>query len=200
MARLPFFAISLLAFCAFFWIGCDSGGEQESLAQPSEAIVPLPEAQDTFWNALLAYCGTAYEDTGDQDLVIHFRHCEANEIQIPLHIGDNRSRTWILTRQPEGLRLKHDHRERDGSESERTQYGGDTESAGSATRQRFHADEFTGQLVPHAVDNVWTIEIDPTVPYFAYELTRDGEEVVVRWKFDLSRPIDPPPAPWGYED
>jgi len=28
----------------------------------------------------------------------------------------------------------------------------------------------------------------------------DGEEWLVRFDFDLNRPVAPPPAPWGYED
>jgi hypothetical protein len=35
---------------------------------------------------------------------------------------------------------------------------------------------------------------------FAYQLVRTGEEWVVRWEFDLTETVEPPPAPWGYED
>jgi hypothetical protein len=66
---------------------------------------------------------------------MHVRRCEEDEIQIPLHVGENRSRTWIITRTDTGLRLKHDHRHPDGSEEEQTQYGGDTEDSGTATEQ-----------------------------------------------------------------
>lgn len=164
-------------------------------------MIAVEPEQEGFWNHLVAFCGLAFEGTGDDEgRIIHIRHCRANEIQIPMHLGDDRSRTWILSRHSDGLRLKHDHRERDGSESEVTQYGGDTQDAGTPTRQRFHADAHTGELVPRAADNVWTVEIDPEGDLLAYELTRDGETTVVRWEFDLSRPVDPPPAPWGYED
>mgnify|MGYP002652099858 CR=1 FL=1 len=74
------------------------------------------------------------EDPRDADwrsetLVMHIRECSETEIRIPIHVGENRSRTWVATRQGEGLRLKHDHRHEDGSEDVLTQYGGDTDGA-----------------------------------------------------------------------
>jgi hypothetical protein len=74
---------------------------------------------------------------------MHVRVCRDDEIQIPLHVGENRSRTWILTRTAEGLRLKHDHRLEDGSDDPVTQYGGDTAADGTPwpaelPRRRLH--------------------------------------------------------------
>lgn len=117
---------------------------------------------------------------------------------IPFHVADDRSRTWILTRTRSGLRLKHDHRHRDGSEDDLTQYGGDARSPGTATSQEFHADAHTVNLLPEAVTNVWTIEIQPGRT-FAYALRREGTDRRFRVEFDLTRPIAPPPAPWGHE-
>src|SRR5690606_23099686 len=116
------------------------------------------------------------------------------EIRVPFNVGENRSRTWVITRTAEGLRLKHDHRHEDGSEDVLTQYGGDTANAGSATRQEFPADAHSQQLfranhIPASVDNIWAIEVHPGQS-FAYGLRRPNRHF--RVEFDLTRAV---PAP-----
>lgn len=161
--------------------------------------------QDAFFAHLEALCGQAFageatlvSGSGFEDgMVMHVRRCSEREIQIPLHVGENRSRTWIVTRTDDGLRLKHDHRVEDGSDDPVTQYGGDTSDAGTATSQSFPADAFTAQLLPEAATNVWTMTIEPGVR-FLYHLARaDGARAT--FTFDLSQSVDAPPAPWGYE-
>ncbi len=167
-------------------------------------------AQDQFWAGLQALCGQAFEgrmvegtapsDTAfkDQRLVMHVRACGENEIRIPFQVGANRSRTWVITRTPAGLRLKHDHRHEDGSEDKVTQYGGDTAGAGSAERQEFPADAFTAQLIPAAKTNIWTLILEPG-KMFGYGLRREAEGRRFRVEFDLTKPVEAPPAPWGSE-
>ncbi len=193
--NLPAFA--LLVATSLFVSACQPDDAGSLLDQSAHE---LPEEQDAFWGSLLELCGMAFEGTDDEvRRVMHVRHCSPDEIQIPLHVDDDRSRTWILTRHAEGLRLKHDHRHEDGTEEEVTQYGGDTRDAGSAASQDFYADDFTGELVPGAGNNIWTMELEPGAS-FAYQLVRTGEDWQVRWEFDLTRPVEAPPAPWGYED
>jgi hypothetical protein len=128
---------------------------------------------------------------------MHVRQCSDREIRIPFHAGEDRSRTWILTRTDAGLRLKHDHRHRDGSEDQITQYGGDTADRGTPGRQEFRADGHTAKLIPAASTNVWTVEVVPGQT-FAYALRREGTDRRFRVEFDLTRAVTPPPAPWGY--
>lgn len=175
------------------------------------ASAPAPgaaNAQDAFWTALRGLCGRAYAGALVQGsaadsafrtnpLVMHVRQCSEAEVRIPFHVGEDRSRTWIVTRTDGGLRLKHDHRHADGSEDAITQYGGDTRGPGTATTQEFHADAHTASLIPAAVTNVWTIEILPG-ERFAYALRREGTDRRVRVEFDLTRSVPPPPAPWGH--
>lgn len=177
----------------------------------TEAADPLQSAaapQDAFWSALQQLCGEAFPGALTQgapsdsafagaELVMHVRACSDDEIRIPFHAGADRSRTWILTRTAQGLRLKHDHRQEDGSEDAITQYGGDTRDEGTATTQEFFADAFTAELIPAAQANVWTVEVEPG-QRFAYALRREGTDRRFRVAFDLTRPITPPPAPWGY--
>jgi hexosaminidase len=164
-------------------------------------------AQKEFWNRLQSLCGKAFAgrltDSNASDsmfarsrVVMHVRSCTSDEIRIPLHVGDDRSRTWVITPADGGLRLKHDHRHRDGSADSVTQYGGDTFRPGGLGRQEFAADSLTAALIPAARTNVWTIEIIPGKT-FAYGLRRDGTDRKFRVEFDLTQPVAAPPPPWG---
>jgi hypothetical protein len=161
------------------------------------------------------HCGQAFEGrilvdvpaTPDdpfagQRLVMHVRRCDADRIEIPFHVGENRSRTWVLTRTATGLRLKHDHRHEDGTPDVLTMYGGDTTSPGTAIRQEFPVDAesialFQAQGRAASVTNTWAMEIEPG-RRFLYELTRPGGRRF-QVEFDLTRPIAPPPPAWGTE-
>ena len=177
------------------------------------ASVATPSPQAVFFQRLSALCGQAFAgrivaDTpppkaddpfAGKPLVMHVRNCTADTIRIPFHVGEDRSRTWVLTRTPAGLRLKHDHRHADGSEDVLTQYGGDTNDAGTASRQTFPVDAhsralFTREGRAVSNTNVWALEIEPG-RVFVYELSRPQR--LFRVEFDLSRPVPPPPAPWG---
>jgi len=165
---------------------------------------------DAFFGRLGALCSQAFvgrvvsTDSADAafataDLVMHVRECTDTEIRVPFHVGENRSRTWVLTRTDDGLRLKHDHRHEDGGEDAITMYGGDTAGPGTASRQEFPADAFSKALfvrenIPVSVDNVWAIDVEPR-RVFAYELRRPNRHF--RVEFDLTKPITPPPPPWG---
>lgn len=163
--------------------------------------------QQVYWASLQTICGRAFAgrlvegNASDSafrtaELRMHARSCSPNEIRIPFHLGENRSRTWVISRTPGGLRLKHDHRHEDGSEDAITQYGGDTRGPGSSTKQEFYADSLTAALIPAARTNIWTIEILPG-DRFAYALRREGTDRRFRVEFDLTRPIPSPPPPWG---
>jgi hypothetical protein len=174
------------------------------------ASLGAAKPEDGFWKSLQQLCGQAFvgqlvEGTApgdaafrEQRIVMHVRSCSPDEIRIPLHVGSDRSRTWVLTRTAKGLRLKHDHRHEDGAEDEITQYGGDTAGAGTAERQEFPADAFTAQLLPAARTNIWTVEVRPG-KLFSYGLRREAENRRFRIEFDLTQPVPPPPAPWGSE-
>jgi hypothetical protein len=171
-----------------------------------------PQPQQDFVAALRAMCGQAFagrivantpEDPADpfagKAMVMQVRECGEHVIRVPFHVGEDRSRTWVISVLADGLALAHDHRHEDGSPDVLTLYGGQTTTAGSATRQEFPADARTKELFiaedrAVSVPNVWAIEIEPGKRY-VYELARPGR--LFRVEFDLSRPIDPPPPPWG---
>lgn len=190
----------LLAFLAF-------------AALPACVGVAPPAPADAFMARLQGLCGKAFEgrvvttDPADASfagkrLVMHVRECSPGEVRIPFQVGDDRSRTWIVTRTASGLRLKHDHRHADGSPDELTMYGGETITPGTAVRQEFPADVesialFTRTNRAVSNTNIWALEAEAAS--FAYELRRPpipGGRFF-RVEFDLTRPVATPPPPWG---
>ena len=167
------------------------------------ATTPAPE--QGFFTNLQALCGKTYEgrmvsdDAADanfrgQRLVMTVRDCSSDQVRIPFAVGDDRSRTWVVTRTAGGLRLKHDHRHADGTPDRRTNYGGDAAHGGGAVRQTFPADAesralFVADGIPQSVDNVWALELH-SGRMFAYELARPNRRF--RVEFDLTRPITTP--------
>ncbi|WP_299328790.1 hypothetical protein [Parasphingopyxis sp.] len=184
----------------------------ESEGTPLEAD---PDPQVAFLERLTELCGQAFagelvsDDEADADiagqpLVMHVADCAPDQIRIPFHVGEDRSRTWVLTDTGTGILLKHDHRHEDGSEDAVTQYGGETSAPGTATRQEFPVDDesialFEREGLSASVTNVWAMEVDES--RFAYELRRPaGEnERFFRAEFDLTEPVEPPPPAWGSE-
>jgi len=189
---------------------------------PPEALPPSP--QDAFWNALSSHCGMAYagrlvsDEAPDAEMrgrqmAMHVRECSAQVIKVPFHIERpdgswDRSRTWVFTRTATGLRLKHDHRHEDGKPDAMTMYGGDTASPGTAAVQEFPVDAESIALFQRegrsvSITNVWRVEVDwqGTAPArYVYQLQRKAPNARnFRVEFDLSKPITPPPAPWGHE-
>jgi len=196
----------LLAFAALSVAGCATSSMGASSSTPADA----------FLSALQVQCGKAYAGriTANQPasatpdpfegkaLVMHVRGCDetTREIRIPFHVGDDRSRTWVVTRTGTGLRLKHDHRHQDGQPDAVTMYGGDTVDAGTAQRQTFPVDAESVAMFKRAglnasLDNTWAMELVPAKT-FVYELSRPNGRLF-RVEFDLTTPVEPPPAPWG---
>lgn len=189
-----------------------------------------PDPQGTWWTSLQSHCGKAYSgrvisnDETDAslrqaDLLMHVRECSDTRIAIPFHIREkradgepgewDRSRTWVVTRTDAGLRLKHDHRHQDGSSDDVTMYGGDTIDAGNPQTQAFPVDAesialFRREDLAPSIANTWRISVDPAgadEAIFVYALNRPKPNARdFRARFDLTRPVDAPPAPWGHED
>jgi hypothetical protein len=176
----------------------------------SPAAAQPPAAQ--FVASLTGLCGKAFAGRiTDNDpraandpfegrlLIIHIRTCEPGRVLAPFHVGDDRSRTFVLTLVGDRLRLKHDHRHQDGTEDVLTMYGGDTLAAGTATRQEFPVDAFSKALFTRekrdvSNTNTWAMEVHPG-RMFAYELSRPGR--LFRVEFDLTKPVPIPPPAWG---
>jgi hypothetical protein len=173
---------------------------------------PATDPQSRFMARLNQLCGQAFAgqivasepagadtDMAGQPLIMHVRDCSPQRVAIPFHVGEDRSRTWIISQHLAGLRLKHDHRHADGTPDAVTMYGGDTVDQGSAARQSFPVDAesiamFRANNLARSVTNVWTVEAGERI--FAYELARPAGPNARRFRveFDLTRPV-PVPVP-----
>lgn len=179
------------------------------LLLPITLMAQIKSAPNQFFENLRRLEGKAFEGTitagnreGDsfsgKKLVMHVRSCEENKIRIPFFVGEDKSRTWVLTLENDRILLKHDHRHKDGSEDKVTMYGGWSSNTGTPNMQIFPADQFTSNLILHASSNVWWITIDDTT--FTYNLQRIGSSRFFSVSFDLTKEIESPSAPWGWID
>ncbi|MEL1252091.1 hypothetical protein [Aurantiacibacter gilvus] len=215
MTTRPLARRALAASCVTLLLGaCASTGPAR-----------LPASQEAFWDALSSHCGNAYAgalassderdaDFVGRDMVAHWAECSDSRVAVAFHIEDDeapggwdRSRTWVVTRTSDGLRLKHDHRHADGYEDAVTQYGGDTLSTGTARVQDFPVDAesvvmFVEEGLDQSLTNVWRVEVDDEGEpgaRFAYQLTRRNDPTrLFRVEFDLTRDIAAPPPAWGW--
>ena len=162
-----------------------------------------------FFENLKSHCEKSYEGeitaggregdgfTGEK-LTMQVLSCSENEIKSPFNVGENYSRTWIITLEANGLlKLKHDHRNPDGSDDEVTMYGGTSTNTGSETVQFFPADQETYDLISYAATNVWWITLDDN--YFTYNLRRVDTDRLFTVTFDVKKAIEPQPKPWGWK-
>jgi hypothetical protein len=144
------------------------------------------DPQSTFFERLHALCGARFEgrstfpeDPGEafrnKNLVAVVETCDERVIHISFQVGEDTSRTWILTRVEGGLELKHDHRHPDGTPDEITIYGGTSANAGTGLSQSFPADEHTAALIPEARTNEWFLSLSEDGSELIYYLERHGE-------------------------
>ncbi len=191
---------TMIAIAVVLVAGC--AGPRAASDSPADALLA----------AFAGYCGQAFEgrivanepatpnDPFDgKTLVMHVRDCSPSEVRVPFHVGEDRSRTWVIARTPAGLDLRHDHRHADGEPDAVTMYGGQTRDPGSSVHQEFPVDEFSrtmfvAQGLTASVTNVWAVELQPGAR-FVYELSRPGR--LFRVEFDLRKPVPLPPPAWG---
>lgn len=183
-----------------------------SVHTSAAAIAPSEPVFAQFFQQLSLQCGKAYPGkltleppgdemlTGTELLIVHFRECSETQLKVPFHIeleasqDWNRSRTWIFTKHPERLELRHDHRTKQGEDDDVTMYGGFSHGEGTLIRHEFQSLERTAES---GYFRGWRIEIEPGVRY-TYGTVR-GNEWSWRIDFDLSKPLtELPPAPWGH--
>jgi hypothetical protein len=172
----------LWAACAAALV-CAGCGPVVPATDPAASAVADP--RDAFFQTLAGMCGqklegrTVYmiepsEPFVDARLTMHVAACDERELRIPFLVGDDASRTWVITQTEQGLLFEHDHRHEDGTPEDVTDYGGYATADGSRYRQRFPAHAATARMIPEAATNVWTLELRPSEGVFVYDLERHG--------------------------
>ena len=194
----------VVSICLFF--SCNDTVKEEKEIVKND-IKNSAEVQE-FWGNLKLLCGKSFEGTlelpendeqfGDKKLVMHARSCNDSIIKIPFFVGEDKSRTWVITLKNDRITLKHDHRHKDGTDDEITMYGGTTTNSGQSSLQSFPADQETKTMIPAASSNTWWITLDDK--QFTYNLRRLGTPRVFRVSFDLTKTIENPEAPWGWKE
>lgn len=161
---------------------------------------PAASSADRFFANLRTLCGKTFTgslvsppvpadaDFAGKPLAARAGPCTGDEVRIAFDVGADRSRTWIVTRTPAGLRLKHRHLLKDGSEDPVSRYGGHTVGPGTAARQEFPADAFskatfTRRSMTVSLPNVWAMEVEPNRG-FTYELARPERLFRVQFKME----------------
>lgn len=165
----------------------------------SATQVTVNANQQAFFNNLALLCGKSFagrevymipenESWSHLNFVIHVNMCDNNNIQIPFHLSEDRSRTWMFILEDGRLRFRHDHRKEDGTPDEITLYGGYASRRGTPFVQYFPADDYTCELIPYACTNEWIVEIAEDFSSLTYKLTRNG---ILRFEaiFDLTKPV-----------
>ncbi len=146
----------------------------------------VDDSRDQFMATLASVCSQRFEgamtfpldpkhDFAGKRLAAHIETCDTNVIRVPFKVGEDTSRTWVFTRSPAGLELKHDHRHADGTPDAVTMYGGMAKPNGTALMQSFAADDYTGKLISGAATNVWTLTLSADGSTLIYHLERDAK-------------------------
>lgn len=164
-----------------------------------------PPPERVFMIEMRSLCGGTYEgrviseqavdaDWIGETLTLGPVSCTRKTIRMPLAVGDDTSRTWVLTETPDGLLFKHEHVEPDGSPSAVTNYGGLALKDGEIFSRSFPADEetkanFTENGIARSNPNVWTFTFNIERDMLTYSLARPATETDeardFRAEFDL---------------
>lgn len=177
----------------FFIVSCKSTGEKTAeINDPKEPVVEFMENLKTFEGQSF-YGKVLFPENPDapfnaDTLYVNFESFTDTEVRMPFILGSDKSRTWVLTLNENGLLFKHDHRHSDGTPEDITMYGGYADEQGNALSQNFPADEETFTMMPETSTNVWTFKFNEEMTEFHYILERHSAprfHVV----FDLTAPI-----------
>ena len=158
---------------------------------------------DSFWQRLSLHCGMQYEgvmvsnDAVDADfakatMLARFERCSADEIRVPFWVGNDKSRTWVFTREGDTIEFRHEHRHSDGSFDEVTGYGGFGEATGVDGQLNFPADAqtkavFNATGLTVSLVNVWTVE--SSAEQFVYQLARPNRFFRVEFNSNSGTPL-----------
>ncbi|MGL4585284.1 MAG: hypothetical protein ACRCVU_20195 [Flavobacterium sp.] len=157
-----------------------------------------------FLAALSAHCGKAYKgeivspnvpaDFKDKELIMRVISCKEEEVKISFFVGEDLSRTWVFSLEDNKVKLKHDHRHKDGTPDDITMYGGTATNTGFADMQFFPADQQTVDMMQTIAGNVWWVTIKDNK--YTYNLKRVDSNSFFSASFDLANEVKTDKMPW----
>ncbi len=154
-----------------FW---DEIAQLDGLAFPGRLSGRPAEAG--FWHC---------SDTDAGPITIRVQRHSEREICMPLTMGADCSRAWLLQRDRTGLRLRHERRLEGRPLSG---FGGRTFAPGGHLRQDFGTDRETQALIPEATHDTWSLQLLPE-KRLTYEWRRPSPRRRLHVEFDLGRPV-----------
>lgn len=142
--------------------------------------------QGAFWDGLEPACGqvlpgemlsrrSADRDWRRRGVSLDLVECSREGIRMVLAVGDDRSRSWTLTPQDDGILFRIERAE--GTGPGVSGYGGLSTEGPDAMRQVFPADAVTKEMFAErnlvlALENVWSLTLDPEAGHLTYEVER----------------------------
>lgn len=190
------FIISLALLSA----SCGSPSSKQADEKSSKSALSISDENSAaFYQKLQSLCGKSFagqelymkegrESWAHLPFKMFVTRCDNQEIHIPFHVGENKSRTWMFIVEDGRLRFRHDHRHEDGTPEDLTLYGGYANDKGTPFRQEFPADDYTVNVHPRSEGSVWVVELADDMSSFNYQLHHHGE-LLFHGKFDLTKEI-----------
>ncbi len=193
----------LSVIIAIFLFSCRAPAGKESQTTVNNTktseVSALPETQQAFLDNLAGLCGKSFtgketysksgrDSWADRKMVMHVTVCDDSGVQIPFHMDEDKSRTWMFLAEDGKLRFRHDHRHEDGTPEDLTLYGGYADGNGTALKQFFPADDYTIDLLTDTLGRRWEVSISDDLSTFSYQLHYSGE-LMFEAQFDLTKPI-----------
>lgn len=166
----------------------------QSQSEAKKFLEQFKQLEGKYFEGKIVAGGKEGDGFVGQKLMMQVKSYSDREVKIPFYVGEDKSRTWVLSYSNNILTLKHDHRHKDGSADTVTYYGGTANNSGSEIMQMFPADQETCQMIDYACYNVWWITMDGNT--FTYNLRRIGSDRLFSVKFDLSKAIESNYQPW----
>ncbi len=188
----------LLTFVLSFLFACGSAPEREK--PDVEDVIALTGNKKKFFDHITSLCGKKFkgeetymaegrESFAGEKMVIHFKSCTNDEISIPFHIGEDKSRTWLLLVEDGRLRFRHDHRHEDGTPEDITMYGGYSDHKGTELSQFFPPDDYTMELLENAPGHEWALTLSEDMKTLEYCLQHE-DKLIFQAEFCLDKTLN----------
>lgn len=171
--------------------------EEAQTPEKEETTSFINPESEAFFSKLQRLCGKSFageekyfkegrESWADHILRIFITCPDERNVHIPLHVGSDKSRTWMFINNNGTLELRHDHRHEDGTPEDLTMYGGFTSPESTALRHVFPADGYTVGMHLSSEGSYWVVLLEEDMSAFHYKLYNKGI-LLFHGAFDLTK-------------